>query len=141
MSHFTSAAYLATLHGAAFDTERAWTAAEFRDLLASKHCHAITDRHGFSLIRVIVDEAELLTLAVHPEQQNKGLGRSLLQQTIALAATLGATKMFLEVATDNAPAIRLYAASGFAEVGNRPRYYGRSNTAPVDALVMSRVLA
>ncbi len=140
MSHTMSAAHLATLHSAAFDTQRAWSAAEFRDLLADKHCHAISDRHGFSLIRVIVDEAELLTLAVHPEQQKTGLGRSLLQQTIALATARGATKMFLEVAADNTPAIRLYVASGFAAVGNRPHYYARNNTAPVDALVMSRAL-
>jgi ribosomal-protein-alanine N-acetyltransferase len=140
MNDVTFAAHLAALHNAAFDTQRAWSEAEFHDLLANKHCHAISDPHGFSLIRVIADEAELLTLAVHREKQNRGLGRTLLDQTIAAAATHGATKMFLEVAADNTPAICLYTSSGFATVGKRPQYYARSNAAPVDALVMARAL-
>lgn len=140
MNDTMSAAHLAALHKAAFDTRRAWSKAEFQDLLTKKHCHAISDSNGFSLIRVVADEAELLTLAVHPEKQNRGLGRTLLDKTIAMAATHGAAKMFLEVAADNTPAIRLYTSSGFATVGKRSQYYARSNAASVDALVMARAL-
>lgn len=140
MNDTLSAAHLAALHDAAFDTERAWSEAEFQDLLANKHCHVTLDPHGFSLVRVVADEAELLTLAVHPTRQRKGLGGALLDKAVALAATHGATKMFLEVAADNTPAIRLYTSRRFAEVGNRPRYYARDNTAPADALVMARAL-
>lgn len=140
MNDAISAAHLATLHNAAFEAQRAWSEAEFQDLLANNNCHVFSDRYGFSLIRVVADEAELLTLAVHPEKQNGGLGRRLLDQTIAVASTHGAAEMFLEVAADNTPAIRLYTSSGFATVGKRPQYYARSNTAPVDALVMARAL-
>ncbi len=45
--------------------------------------------------------------------------------------------MFLEVATDNAPALALYTAAGFVEVGRRRRYYAGGS----DALVMRLVLS
>ncbi|MEP5089479.1 MAG: GNAT family N-acetyltransferase, partial [Paracoccaceae bacterium] len=110
-------------------------------LLASEYCHAISVQHGFSLVRVIATEAELLTLAVQPLNQKKGLGRGLLEQTVALAVSLGAKKIFLEVAADNVPAIGLYTSSGFDVIGRRPRYYPRTNSTPIEALVMSRALS
>jgi ribosomal-protein-alanine N-acetyltransferase len=48
----------------------------------------------------------------------------------------GADSMFLEVAVDNAPAIALYEAAGFAAVGRRPGYYDRGAAGRVDALIL-----
>jgi len=138
-AHF-SAAQLAVLHRAAFVSQRPWTRTEFENLLASKHCHALTEPNGFALIRVIADEAELLTLAVHPEHQNAGLGRSLLTRAMLTAHEYGAFEIFLEVAEDNARAVRLYLSSGFAQVATRANYYSRANSEPVDALLLSRSL-
>lgn len=135
-----SAAQLAVLHRAAFADQRPWSKTEFENLLASKHCHALTDTNGFALIRVIADEAELLTLAVHPEHQNAGLGRSLLTRAMLTAHEYGAFEMFLEVAEDNARAVQLYLNSGFVQVATRENYYGRENSEPVDALLLSRSL-
>ena len=46
----------------------------------------------------------------------------------------------LEVAEDNARAVRLYLSSGFAQVATRANYYSRANSEPVDALLLSRSL-
>jgi ribosomal-protein-alanine N-acetyltransferase len=51
---------------------------------------------------------------------------------------LGAPKLWLEVAQDNAPACALYAANGFRITGRRSKYYKRAGNLAVDALLMER---
>lgn len=133
-------AHLAMLHRAAFIQDRAWSEDEFANLLATPHCHVLADPNGFALIRVIADEAELLTIAVHPDHRRTGLGKSLLTQSMSKAADQGAFELFLEVAADNKAALALYQSTGFAQVGLRPGYYAREERAPVDALLLSRPL-
>lgn len=125
---------LANLHRAAFTLDRPWSAAEFRDLLDSPLCHLTTAPDGFALWRVVADEAELLTIATHPDHQRQGIAKTLMQQWI-MAASSSAKTAFLEVAADNGPAIALYAAYNFEQVAKRPRYYTRT-TGQMDALVM-----
>ena len=81
----------------------------------------------------------MLTLAVGPAHRRRGVGRALLAAAEAMASTT-ATAMFLEVATDNAAAIALYEAAGYAAVGRRAGYYARPAGAGADALVMRRAL-
>jgi ribosomal-protein-alanine N-acetyltransferase len=71
-------------------------------------------------------------IAVDRRAQRGCIGRQLLE---ALLAEAGKRKVLLEVAVDNAPAQRLYAAYDFEPVGLRRGYYQPSNT---DALVMMR---
>ena len=92
---------------------------------------------GFVLARVAADEAEILTLAVSAGQRRRGLGAKLAELASAEAATQGATRLFLEVAVDNAAAEALYRALGFAEIGRRPGYYGKPGQKKLDALLMS----
>lgn len=92
---------------------------------------------GLLLLRFAADEGEILNLAVVPEARRQGLARALLEHGIALARELGNKKLFLEVATDNGPALALYRSSGFEEIGKRARYYGRSDGSRVDAIVMA----
>ena len=87
---------------------------------------------GFVLARVAADEAEVLTLAVLPEQRRHGLGRALLDQAMRTAGEQGARAMFLEVAEANRAARALYDGAGFLEVGRRRRYYRGGG----DALVL-----
>ncbi len=131
---------MAALHRAAFSQSRPWSAAEFSGLLESPLTCATGDTRCFALIRVIADEAELLTIATHPDQQRKGLARQVMADCQAEAQRRGATEIFLEVAADNAPAQALYAACGFAVCGKRPGYYPRRQAAAVDALLMKRNL-
>ena len=78
---------------------------------------------GLILARAAADEAEVLTLAVAPPSRRQGLGTALLEAAKSEARRRGAAALFLEVSTRNADARRLYARTGFIEVGQRPRYY------------------
>jgi ribosomal-protein-alanine N-acetyltransferase len=88
---------------------------------------------GFSLYRTIIDDAELLLLAVDPKVQRKGIGAALLGDFIRDARNSGAGRIHLEVRDGN-PAIGVYQAAGFEQANRRRNYYrGRSGDA-YDAL-------
>lgn len=127
-------ASLAALHAEAFDAP--WDAAAFRDLLAQSGVHALAETDGFILIRVVADEAEILTLAVRPFARRQGIAARLTRQAAAVALSQGATRLFLEVAEDNVPARALYAALGFEPAGRRRGYYARPDGPAVDALML-----
>ncbi|MFT3663214.1 MAG: ribosomal protein S18-alanine N-acetyltransferase [Gordonia sp. (in: high G+C Gram-positive bacteria)] len=79
-------------------------------------------------------ECEVHTIAVAPGRQGTGGGRALMDAMLAVADAHGAP-VFLEVRTDNAPAVRLYENSGFAVAGVRRNYYQPSGA---DAYTMVR---
>ena len=62
------------------------------------------------------DEVELARLIVDPARRRSGLGRALVASLVEAAAATGLAGCLLRVVPDNAPAIRLYRAAGFAEV-------------------------
>jgi [ribosomal protein S18]-alanine N-acetyltransferase len=128
---------MAAIHGAAFPPGQRWGAQAMALELALPGVFALVDpRGGMILARVAADEAEILTLAVMPEARRHGVARALLEQAAAVAAEEGAVALFLEVALRNVPARALYTAAGFAEVGQRRRYYADGD----DAMVMRRPL-
>jgi ribosomal-protein-alanine N-acetyltransferase len=94
---------------------------------------------GFSLQRVIADEAELLLLAVIPSWQRRGIGRSLLGQFIDDASGRGAHRLHLEVRDGN-PAVRMYRLAGFDLAGRRSKYYCGSDNQLFDALTFVRLI-
>ncbi len=92
---------------------------------------------GYALVRIIADEAELLTIAVALNAQRQGIGDRLMQWVIAQAQAARATMLYLEVRVSNAAAQRLYQRCGFAPCGRRVRYYQQ----PIeDALVMAKII-
>jgi len=135
------ASRLATLHTAAFAPERGWNAGEIDTLTASPGAALLAAPAGFALIRTVADEAELLTIAVAPGAQGRGLGTALLAAAEDAARAAGAARLFLEVAPGNGPARALYAARGYEILGRRPAYYPRPDGARMDALILSRPLA
>ncbi len=92
---------------------------------------------GFSLCRIVADEAELLLLAVKPQAQRSGIGKSLLGQFERSATSRGARRLHLEVRDGN-QAVNLYRSSGFTLVGRRRRYYNGRDGQLYDALSLSR---
>jgi ribosomal protein S18 acetylase RimI-like enzyme len=62
------------------------------------------------------DEVELARLIVDPARRRSGQGRALVAALVEAAAATGLSGCLLRVAPDNAPAIGLYRAAGFAEV-------------------------
>lgn len=131
---------LAATHAAAFANARAWRAREFAGLLAQPGCFVTGDALCFALVRVIGDEAELLTLATHPDHRRQGHAQAVMQDWMATARARGATQAFLEVAADNDPALALYHGCGFAIAGRRKGYYLRPDGSRTDALVLRSAL-
>lgn len=132
---------LAALHAAAFPHEP-WDAAALAGMLATPGTAALTtagDAAGFVLLRVVLDEAEILTICVNEFMRRRGLGAALLQAGRDAAAAAGATSLYLEAAADNVSALALYRSAGFAEVGRRRGYY-RRGAEKIDALVMRLAL-
>lgn len=121
--------------------ERAWTRQDVGELLASPGvagCFVQQDGRdiGFALVRVVADEAELLTIAVAGDHRRSGAGRALLKTMIDHARRGGAKSLFLEVDVCNPPALALYAQLGFQTVGRRASYYERPGGRPAEAQVM-----
>lgn len=135
-------AIAARIHGAAFDSP--WSAQVLDDLLTSDGGFGLVAEEtvpcGFILCRALAGEAEILTLAVHPDQRRRGLGRDLVIAAISRALDESIEALFLEVAVDNPAAMGLYLSCGFRQVGRRKGYYRRADGQMIDALVMRRDL-
>lgn len=114
---------LAALHAAAFPPGAAWSAETIATLLGMEGVVGLIAPGGFILARRVLDEAEILTLAVHPDHRRQGLGEALVETAAVVTAASGARVMFLEVAEDNPPAMALYAKAGFGKAGRRRDYY------------------
>ncbi len=69
------------------------------------------------------DVAQVMTIGVDPEYQRLGVGRELLRALVDRSRQLGASAVLLEVRVDNEPALALYRAFGFEQIGRRRRYY------------------
>ncbi len=128
---------VARIHQAAFAPDRGWCPQEVRDLLRNPHVslHAVTD--GFALVMTVAGEAELISLAVHPDAQRAGRGSQLMHLWMT---GVDAHTAFLEVSADNAAALALYAAHGFVVTGRRAGYYARPGSTAVDAVLMKSAL-
>lgn len=136
----------AGLHGSSF--AHPWSAEEIAALIAGPTTLAAAaldptngELRGFVLARLAADEAEILTIAVHPNLRGKGVGRALLAENIRQAASAGARVMFLEVDEENASAIALYRRLGFAKVGERAGYYRRDDGRRAAAIIMRKHLS
>ncbi|WP_169194373.1 ribosomal protein S18-alanine N-acetyltransferase [Devosia sp. MC1541] len=140
----SDAAALAKIHAGSF--YRGWSSEEFSNFIADKAtptyvaCDAKRRIAGFAVIRTVLDEAELLTIAVDKKWRNKRLGRALLDAVFADLLMSPVTTMFLEVDEQNTPAIRLYEHHGFKAVSKRKGYYPRPDGSAATALVMTRDL-
>lgn len=79
-------------------------------------------------------------MAVMPEARGTGAGRAVLEHIVGYAREQGCHKIELEVWTDNARAISLYATSGFEVEGVKRDHYRRKDGSLRSALLMARFL-
>ncbi|BAX91180.1 ribosomal protein S18-alanine N-acetyltransferase [Mycobacterium shigaense] len=131
----------AELEALLFDGDDPWPAVAFHRELASAHNHYVGARTGGLLVgyagisrlgRRPPFEYEVHTIGVDPVYQGHGIGRRLLEELLTFARD---GVVYLEVRTDNEPAIALYRSVGFAQIGVRKRYYRVSGA---DAYTMRR---
>ena len=119
-----------------------WNLNVFSDCLtAGYECWILPGKpcRGFIVFAVSSNEAHLLNIAVHPNYQQRGLGRYLLRLGIELAQDKNAQKMFLEVRPSNSLARQLYSSEGFKFLSCRKNYYGSPKKE--DALVLMNDLS
>ena len=115
---------LAAIHAASFPPAQRWDAAALQSLLASAGCFAFwCPARAFILLRTVLDEAEILTLATAPAHRREGLAARLLDAAAAACVARGVLAGHLEVAPENLAASSLYEKAGFRQVGRRPGYY------------------
>ncbi len=134
---------LARIHEHCFDY--GWSEGVFTDLLIKPHHRTYVfecdgDIVSFVVMAVVEGEGEILTLATDPAYQHKGLARLLMDQVIETVRKEGAESLFLEVATDNIYALRLYEGCGFKRAGRRRAYYSRKGAPPADAHILRLAL-
>lgn len=117
-----------------------WTRGNFSDALKCGY-HCVVDEIeqeivSYAVLMPVLDEAELLTIAVAKNQQRKGLGRAILQGQLHWARAQNMRRIFLEVRVTNLSAIALYRSLGFVDIGKRHGYYP-SAQGREDALLMA----
>lgn len=139
-------AQMATLHASAFPAGQAWDKAAFDDLMTQPSIAAYgvvtgDDLSAFILVQTALDQAEILTLATHPDRRRSGFGRGLIAAIERRLGDQGATSWLLDVAEDNPEAIAFYSTLGFRIDGRRPNYYKRLEGTRVDAILMSKPMA
>ncbi len=132
---------------AAFDPRfgEAWTASQCLGVLAMRGStlHIVRDADdsltGFALARTIVDECELMLLAVEPRARRRGAGRALLDAVVRDAMAAGAKSLHLEVRSGN-DAVFLYSSAGLVQIGSRKSYYRGAVGQMFDAATFHRAL-
>lgn len=95
--------------------------------------HDLASIIGFAGLWLMVDEAHVTTIAVHPDYRGRGVGELMLSSLIDIAYDIGAHVVTLEVRVSNHVAQNLYRKYGFYEAGVRRRYYSDNHE---DALIM-----
>jgi ribosomal-protein-alanine N-acetyltransferase len=137
-----AAARLAAIHASAFP--RPWSTLDFERLLGERGVMAdglflgrTTKPSGFVLSRIVLDEAEIITVAIAPEARGKGHARPLLSHHLDALSRRGVARVHLEVEEGNAPAIALYRRLRFQDIGRREGYYQKADGTKAAALTMA----
>ncbi|MBB5193501.1 ribosomal-protein-alanine N-acetyltransferase [Silvimonas terrae] len=115
-----------------------WALGHWHDSLENHTCLVLEDDGeiiAFAIASLVLDEAELLLIAVAPWLQGQGLGRKILQALIDQLRQRGAAQMFLEVREGNTAARALYEKLGGSVSGRRKGYYPLPGGAREDAVL------
>lgn len=78
---------------------------------------------GYVGSQTVLEESDMMNIAVLPEARRAGIGERLILSLIELLKDRGSRSLALEVRASNTPAISLYKKLGFLQVGRRPNYY------------------
>lgn len=84
---------------------------------------------GFAGIKIIIDEADIMNIAVKMDKRKSGIGSMLLEKLLEIAKVSNCTSITLEVNENNLPAIYLYEKYHFERIGLRKKYYNNTDNA------------
>ena len=90
---------------------------------------------GYVGSQTVIDESDVMNVAVHPDFRRQGIAETLMEQLVASLKEMGSHCLTLEVRASNDPAIALYEKLGFEEVGRRKNYYRNPKE---DALILRK---
>lgn len=82
---------------------------------------------GMAVVWLVIDEAHIATIAIHPEFRGYSFGKKLLAETLRQSIQRGAILTTLEVRENNLLAQQMYTKFGFTIVGQRLHYYKDNN--------------
>lgn len=123
------------------DFDDFWNYSILKDELNSKNSTYFVVKNkdnkilGFSGMKIILDEAEIMNIVTKKDYRNQGIGKVLLNKIIAEAKNINIKKINLEVNENNIIAIHLYEKFDFTKDGERKNYYQDQN-----AILMSKNL-
>lgn len=78
---------------------------------------------GYAGMSTVLDECDILNIAVKKEFRSGGIGKSLVAALLSYAKSKNAAIVMLEVRKSNSVAISLYEKAGFSKVGERKNFY------------------
>lgn len=118
-----------------------WERSEFELLIADekKLCLVAEDEGkviGYIGAETVLDECSIGNIVTAEECRGRGIGTSVMNALMNELKNREISKVFLEVESDNAPALALYDKTGFERYGLRRDYYGRG----MDAVLMCKEL-
>ena len=90
---------------------------------------------GYVGSQTVIDETDMMNVAVHPEYRRQGIGEKLVIRLVDELQAMGSHALLLEVRVSNEPAIALYKKMGFAQAGLRKNYYRNPKE---DALILRK---
>lgn len=115
-----------------------WTFKQFEESLQCYQCTVIEQDQrivGFCILQPVLDEANLLLMAIDPKFQGQGLGYQLLDASIEQLNNQP-VQIFLEVRESNHAAIGLYEKAGFHQIDLRKNYYPNPDGSREHAIIM-----
>lgn len=115
-----------------------WSEKQFQEALENYQSTVIEQQGkvaGFCILQPVLDEANLLLMAIDPKMQGRGLGFELLSYSIEQLRN-NPIQIFLEVRESNVAAIKLYEKSGFHQIDLRKNYYPLAGGGREHAIIM-----
>jgi len=119
-----------------------WSPTAYQEAIALQQCWLAKQQQtiiGFIVFSHILDEAELLNIAVHPDYQGQGVAYALYAAMQEKLQQADVTQCFLEVAKSNHKAQTFYQKVGFTTIATRKNYYQQANGFD-DAMIMRILL-